>query len=71
MGNIENGMGNLNDMFTSYLTKAVNMFTGSEMAGRSKMLKGLRGIGKLNLSEERLMDLDARIEELENSQTRN
>ena len=41
MGNIENTMANLEDMFAIYLARAGIIFSGSEMAGRAKMLKGI------------------------------
>ena len=47
MCNIENAMANLKDLFVRYMARAVDMFPGSEMAGRAKMLKGLSEIAKL------------------------
>ena len=60
-GNIENGMGDLKDMFASYLTSAVDMLSGSQLAGRTKMSNDLREIGKLSANGEMIMDLGARL----------
>ena len=44
MGNMENDMANLEDMFTSYLNSAVGIFSGREMVDRAKMMNDLREI---------------------------
>ena len=59
MCNMENNMAHLEDMFASYLTIADNMFSGREMADRTKMLNGIREILKLNVSGEFLIDPNA------------
>ena len=53
-------------MSASSLDKEANMFSGGEMADRTKMTHGLREIGKFTADAECLMDLDARLWELEN-----
>ena len=53
-------------MFAIYMVSEANLFSGrEEMEGRAKMLKDLRAIGKLNVGKECLMELDARLGELE------
>ena len=61
MNRISNGVANLQEMFTCYLTKLGDMFPGREMAGRQKMLNDLREIGKLYSGEECLRESNARL----------
>ena len=63
---IENDVANLKDTFARSITRGVNMFSGIKMLGREKMSRGLKEIGKLNMDEECLMELNAIIGELEN-----
>ena len=46
-------------MFGGYLTREVNMFPGREMADRKEPMKYLKEIGKLNVSEECIMESNA------------
>ena len=64
MCNIGNTMDDSEDMFARYLTRAINMFSGREMAGRAEMLKVLREIGKSNVNEECLMEMNEILGEL-------
>ena len=55
MGNMENDMANLKDMFKSYLTGSPGLFSGRDMVGRATISNGLREIGKLDVGEECLI----------------
>ena len=58
---VERDVTDLKDMRASYLTRAVDMFCGNEMADREKILADIKDIAELNVGEERLKELNGRL----------
>ena len=64
MNIIENAKTNPKDMSAGYLARAVNMFSGRELADSKKMLNDLREIERLGANGECLRELNAILGEL-------